>query len=141
MFGAVAFGTFHPLVMVVLMTWLAEPPRDDSLWKPMDGYTRETILMWGSWSAGITAGLIAGWAWRSPRRVRFHVGFLSGLLLLVVTFAYTRHMQGYLDVIDGIWPLWVQSLAVPIVALYSTSLSIILILSAIFCDRSEPNVA
>lgn len=121
----------------LLATWTAQPTNEDGWAEARE--RQQTIILWGSATGTAVATLFAGWAWRATARIRFHAAFFAGLALLVMTSAYIRHMQRYLYSLAEVWPpspAGLEYLASPIIAIYSTSLAIILILAALYLDRS-----
>ncbi|RYD95303.1 MAG: hypothetical protein EOP50_08200 [Sphingobacteriales bacterium] len=134
--AVIAILTFG-LVAGLLATWTEQPPRDDR-WADANE-RQQAIVLWGGASAAVAATLFAGWAWRAPSYIRFHAAFLAGLALLIVTYAYVRHMQHYLQTIEDVWPpsqVGFGYLVSPTIAIYSTALALILIFSALYLDRS-----
>ena len=120
-----------------LTTWTTPPPRDDRRAEARE--RQQSIIIWGGVSAAVAAALLAAWAWRAPAHIRFHAAFITGLALLAATYAYIRHMQSYLDSVEDVGPTYSAAYAyliTPSVGFYSTALAHILILSALYLDRT-----
>ena len=134
LFGASVFLLCLCLTAGFLITWLPETPTGDD-W--VRGYEqRESLIAWGGFASGAIAAVLAAWAWRSPRVVRFHAAFISGVALLVITFTYVRHVQSFASAAEhNSTPIGYDYLASPVLVLYSSALALLLILSAIICDR------
>lgn len=135
LFGAVILLLFFCLAAGFLTTWLPQTPNNDDFARGHE--KRKSLIFWGGLASGVFAAGLATWLWRSPPRARFHATFLSGLALLLVTFAYVCHIRSYLFSVADVLPPGIAYgyFSVPLVTLYSTSLALILIVSSICCDR------
>ena len=128
------FVLFYCLTAGFLISWLPQPPSNGDWARIHD--QRESIIVWGGFASGVIAAGLAAWLWRAPSGVRFHGAFISGVVLLVITFTYVRHVQSLLaDAEHNYTRISYDHLASPMLALYSTALALTLILSAIICDK------
>lgn len=135
-FGAVIFLLFLCLATLFLMTWLPEPP-------PIGGEDwaraherRESLISAGGIASGTVAAVLAAWAWRSQGAVRFQVAFISGVGILVITLTYIRHLQSFFSAAEhNSTRIGYDHFGYPLLALYSSAVGLLLILSAILRDR------
>jgi hypothetical protein len=89
---------------------------------------------------GLTGGLVAGLAWDADTARRFHIAFNAGLIVLIITCVYALHAARFFGHIasGSYYPeeFSVSWCAAPVVALYGTTLGLVLIFGALCLDNS-----
>ena len=81
---------------------------------------------------------MAAWGWIASPARRFHISYLSGLALIIAGYAHLRVSQRPFERQEYPWPDWYLLqllLEGPILAWFTATLGLVLILAALIQDR------
>ncbi|MEP6669541.1 MAG: hypothetical protein ABJF10_10335 [Chthoniobacter sp.] len=98
----------------------------------------ENVPWWCGLAAGLVSAATAAWGWRTSQGRRFHIAYLSGLVLIITAFSHLWMYRKAFPFPAELLPDWhvVQVLLLgPIVAWFTATLGLVLILTALIQDR------